>query len=174
MASGTANKLGSFLSPGVIASHLEHGQTQPRDRAVFRILGTKALLDKKYRFTMTDEVNKYNQGMIVLRDGDKLPEKGDVVDLGIKSQGASKNKMVIQDNRNILVAHYIRFVNNTANGKATSDPTTPSTSSGELERQPNLAKGRSIRGFQYPSVCSLEIEWQCSRYGCWDCKARTL
>jgi hypothetical protein len=136
MASGTPNKPGSFLalSAGVIASHLERGQTPPRDNAVFRILGTKALLDKKYRFAMTDGVDKYNQGMIILRDGDKLPEKGDVVDLGIKSRGANKNKMVIQDDRNILVVHNFTFVNNTANalayGNATSDPTTPSTSSG--------------------------------------------
>jgi hypothetical protein len=65
----------------------------------------RALLDKKYRFAMTDGVDKYNQGMIFLRDGDKLPKKGNVVDLGVKSRGASKNKMVIQDDRNILVVH---------------------------------------------------------------------
>jgi hypothetical protein len=73
------------LSQGVIASHLERGKIPPRDRAIFRILGTKALLDKKYRFTMTNGVDKYNQGMIVLWDGDKLPKMGDVVDLGVKS-----------------------------------------------------------------------------------------
>jgi hypothetical protein len=77
--------MASALSPGVIASHLERGQTPLRDQAVFRILGTRALLDKKYRFAMTDRVDKYNHGMIVLQDGDKLPEKGNVVNLGIKS-----------------------------------------------------------------------------------------
>jgi hypothetical protein len=100
---------------------LERGKTPPRDQAVFRSLGTKALLDKKYRFAMTYWVDKYNQGMIVLRDGNKLPEKGNVVNLGDKSQGASKIKIVIQDDRNILVVHNIMFVNTTANGNATSD-----------------------------------------------------
>jgi hypothetical protein len=58
---------------------------------------------RRDRKAMIDD--KYNHGMIVVLDGDKLPEKGNVIDLGVKSQGASKNKMVIQDHRNILVGH---------------------------------------------------------------------
>jgi hypothetical protein len=75
----------STLYPGVIASHLEGGQTPPRDRAIFKIRGTRALLDKKYRFAMTDGVDKYNHGMIVLWDSNKLPKKRDVINLGVKS-----------------------------------------------------------------------------------------
>jgi hypothetical protein len=117
------------LSPGVIASHLERGWTPPRDRAVFKILGTRALCAQKVRFAMTDGVDKYNHGMIIFRDSDKLPEKGYVINLGIKSRGASKNKMVIQDHRNILVVHNFTFVKNTVNSNASSDFSTQVRSS---------------------------------------------
>jgi hypothetical protein len=65
--------------------------------------------------------------------------------------------MGIQDHRNILVVHNFTFVNNTVNGIATSDPTTPSKSSGAVGTP---AKTKQVR----PDNLLHDKEWEADYY----------
>ena len=59
------------LSAGAISEFLQRGVLPPPDRSVFKVLGVKKLSPLKHRVAVTDSVQKYNQGLIVLQEGDE-------------------------------------------------------------------------------------------------------
>ena len=59
------------VSAGAVSQYLKKGVLPPYHLSVFKVLGVKRLSPLKHRVAVTDSVDKYNQGLIVLQEGDE-------------------------------------------------------------------------------------------------------
>ena len=140
------------LSSGVISSHIERGCLPPQNRAVFRVVATKPILPDggcKYRFVeclvvsigkilenimliitrlaISDGIDTYKHGLILVENPNDLPKKDDIIDLGYRSPGARfENKVEEGQGRKeikIYVIHNFKIMSE--NGDGESGPSTP-------------------------------------------------